>query len=102
MAVVLDHAVRIEADAGHAVGLRLQVGPDVHPGVLNQTKNGLFCLDRLVDERRGVAEDLLVDRLHALPGERAGVLDCCGPSALTLVWRTPRGPYFFLNSGSFG
>ncbi len=42
---------------------------------LYQTKNGLFCCVRPIDEvhRRGV--ELLVHRLHALSGQRPGVLD---------------------------
>ena len=31
-AVVLDHAVGVDAEPGLALGLRLEVGPDVHPG----------------------------------------------------------------------
>ena len=41
---------------------------------LNQTKNGFLALVRAVDEVERGAEKLLVDRLHALLGERPGVL----------------------------
>ena len=64
----------------------------------HHTKNGLSSLTRVlheVERRRG---DLLVDGLHALLGQRAGVLDL----AVREEWITPRGPNFFLNSGSFG
>ena len=42
---------------------------------LNQQKNGLFGLVLPLDEAHCGAEEFLVHRLHALLGERAGVLD---------------------------
>ncbi len=38
-------------------------------------KNGLFVGARLVEELEGVRQDLVIDRLHPLGTERAGVLD---------------------------
>ena len=43
--------------------------------VLNQKKNGLLALLLASMNSSGVGEDLVVDGLHALAGERAGVLD---------------------------
>ena len=39
----------------------------------HQTKNGLSVLGRLVHEVERAGGDFLVDRLHALLGQRAGV-----------------------------
>ena len=61
-------------------------------------KNGLFACLRPLHEIERLRRDLLVDGLHPLPGQWAGVRDL--PSAK--LWITPRGPNCFLNSGSFG
>ena len=42
---------------------------------LNQTKNGLSALTWRSMKSLAAGEELLVDRLHALAGQRAGVLD---------------------------
>ena len=77
----------------------------------SQTKNGLSSALRLVDELERVVEDLVVDRLHALGIERAGVLDLLladlAPARLdgrvVLVgrpgWSMLRGPTLSLSSG---
>ena len=75
LAVVLDHAVRIEAQAGFALGLLLQARPDVHARGIPPDEKRLVGLVSLVDELKRPLGDLLVDRLHPPFGERAGVLD---------------------------
>ena len=66
----------------------------------HHTKNGLPSLCALSMNASAAGGDLLVDRLHALLGQRAGVLDLA--AVALALWITPRGPNFFLNSGSFG
>ena len=79
--------------------------------VLSQTKNGLpasFCrLDEILRRR----DEIVVAGLHALLGERAGILDLCLPtlpqrgssvgSSLSVAQEciTPRGPNFFRKFG---
>jgi hypothetical protein len=75
VAVVLDHAVGIDAETGLALRLGLEVRPDVHARGVPPHEERLAVLVRLIDEPEGPGRDLLVDRLHALLGERAGVLD---------------------------
>ena len=79
-----------------------------------QTKNGLPAFVLPLDEVHGPVGDVVVDRLHPLLGQRAGVLDICLPtlpkrgstvgSSLSeaLQSSTPRGPNFARNAGSFG
>ena len=77
MAVVLDHAVGIVV-AGHAalaLHLRADVGEDVHPRRVHpgeERRAGVVLALHEVDRGGG---RLVVDRLHALGGQRAGVLD---------------------------
>src|SRR5207247_1954254 len=71
--VVLDHAVRIDAEAGLVSGCRLETGPDVHAGRVEPREERLLVPVRAVDEVGGGLEELLVHRLHALLVERAGV-----------------------------
>ena len=64
----------------------------------HQMKNGLFaCLARCHEVER-LGRDFLIDGLHPLL--------VSGPVSVILppakLWITPRGPNFFLNSGSFG
>src|SRR5215470_845695 len=73
--VVLNHAVRVEADARAALGGRLQMRPHVHARGVEPDEERLARLRRLVHEGALRGEDLLVDGGHACPGERAGVVD---------------------------
>ncbi len=113
--VVLDHAVGVNAEAGLALALWLEVRPDVHAGGVPPDEERLAVLVRLVHEVQRALGDLFVDRLHALLGQRAGVLarsacptakawvgggDC--PLSVAVHFKTPRGPNIALNSGSFG
>ena len=72
---MLDHAVGVNAEARLAVGFFLQVGEDVHAGRVPPEKEGFVVLGRPFHEVEGLGVDLLVDGLHALAGQRAGVLD---------------------------
>ena len=74
-AVVLDHAIGIDADAGDALGRGLEVGPDVHPGGVPPQEERLARGVRPLDEVERALGHLHVDRLHPLLGQRAGVLD---------------------------
>ena len=74
LTVVLDHAVGVDAEAGHALRRGLQPGPDVHAAGVEPGEERLVRFVRPVDEVEGGAEELLVDRLHARDVERAGVL----------------------------
>jgi hypothetical protein len=76
--VVLDHPVRLEAEARLPVRLLLEVGEDVHPGGVEPGEERLPRLYRALHEVLGRLEELPVDRLHALLGQRPRVLD---PSA---------------------
>src|SRR5262249_57981964 len=66
---------RIDAEAGLALGVLLQMRPDVHARGVPPDKERLADLVLFLHERERGSRDLLVDRLHALLGERAGVLD---------------------------
>src|SRR5258707_12469793 len=50
------------------------MGPDVHAGRVEPDEERLAVADGAVDEVRRGLEKLFVDRLHALLGERPGVL----------------------------
>ena len=52
-----------------------QVRDDVHARRIQPEEEGLVVRPRLVDELERVGEDLVVDGLHPLRTERAGVLD---------------------------
>ena len=75
--VVVDHGVVIErlvlARPGRGSGLG--VGPQMHVGRVDPAEERLAVLVLSLDQvlRRG--DELVVARLHALAGERAGVLD---------------------------
>jgi hypothetical protein len=73
--VVLDHAVGVDAQAGLALGLLLEVRPDVHAGGVPPQEERLALALRVGHEAHGLAGELLVHRLHALDVERPGQLD---------------------------
>src|SRR5262249_38312421 len=72
--VMLHHAVRIDAEPRLSLGRWLEVGPDVHAGRVEPHEEWLAVADSTVDEFRCGLQKFFVDRLHPLPGERAGVL----------------------------
>ena len=74
--VVVDHGVVIRALelARLAQAFRLGVGAQVHVGEVHPDEGGLACLVLALDEVDGAVGDVVVDRLHALLGQRAGIL----------------------------
>ena len=77
--VVLDHAAAVEVVAarllrGKVPVLRPQVRVQVHAAGVEPGEPGLALRLRALDEGDGRVDELVVHRLHALDGERAGVL----------------------------
>ena len=75
VAVVLDHAVGVDADARLAQRLLLQMREDMHARRIEPHEERLLSLDLALDEVLAGREEFLVDGLHALGVERTGVLD---------------------------
>ena len=75
MHVMLDHAVRILVLAGNAAQFLLYMGAEMHARPVPPHEERLFRFVSPVDEVEGAGQRLLVDRLHTLLGQRAGVLD---------------------------
>ena len=76
--VVLDHAVGVLGPGGQArrvAALGLHVGAAVHPGAVAPAEERLAGLRLPLDVVDGRVRRLVVDRLHPLLGQRAGVLD---------------------------
>src|ERR1700742_4661933 len=71
---MLDHAVWVDAKAGLALRFSLEAGPDVHPARIEPHEERLFVAIGAIDETHRRIEKFFVDRLHALLGERPGVL----------------------------
>jgi len=74
-AIVQDHGVVVETLAAEALRLFGDVGAEVHVGGVPPHKEGFALGVGLFDELDGAIGDVVVDGLHALLGERAGVLD---------------------------
>ena len=72
---MLDHAVGVFVLAAGADPLRLDVRAEVHPRGVPPAEERGARLHLPLDVVLGRGERLLVDRLHPLAGERAGVLD---------------------------
>ena len=73
--IVLDHAIGVDAQAGLARRLLLQMREDMHPGRVPPQEERLVRLLRAVHEVQCLGRDLLVDRLHALARQRTGIGD---------------------------
>ena len=73
--VMVDHRVVIRALElpRLAQARRLGVGAEVHVGEVHPDQGGLAGLVLALDEIDGARGDVVVDRLHALLGQRAGV-----------------------------
>ncbi len=81
--VVLDHAVRVLAlTVAQAAVLVLDVRAEVHARRVPPEEEGLIAAGHLLEVLERAPGDLVVDRLHALLGERAGVLDLLRPVGL--------------------
>ena len=68
----------------------------------HQQKKGLPALRLPLDEVLGGGHGLVVDGLHALLGQRAGVLDGLAALAVRLCTENATRTEFLRNSGSFG
>ena len=74
LAVVLHHAVSEDAEPGDALARFLQMGVEVHARGRQPGKPGRAGFRVAFDEVHGAADELLVGGLHALLGQRTGVL----------------------------
>jgi hypothetical protein len=102
VAVVLQHAVGLNAEAGLPLGLFLEVRQMCMRLVLNQVKNGLLSLWAFLMKFTAHPRNSssIVSMRFLVSGPVSSIL--CVPSALAQEWITPRGPNFFRNAGSFG
>ena len=73
LAIVLHHAVRVDAQPSLALRLWSEAGPDVHAGRVEPGEERLLVSVGAVDEVERRCQELLIHRLHALLGKRAGV-----------------------------
>ncbi|MCY1415003.1 hypothetical protein D9M71_304700 [compost metagenome] len=73
--VVLDHAIRVQANPRLALGLFLQVGPDMHARTVEPDEKRLVGFVRLVDEVLGGLHQFVVDGFHTLARQGTGVFD---------------------------
>src|SRR5437899_12670265 len=70
---MLDHAVGIDAETGFPLRLGFETGPDMHAARIEPREERFLLLVRAVDEVERRLQKLLVHRLHAFLGQRAGV-----------------------------
>ena len=84
MRIVLDHAVRILVLAGDPAVCCLHVGAEVHPCRVPPAEERLAGILLAGDEVLCGSKGLLVDGLHSLLGQRAGVLDGLAALAVRL------------------
>ncbi len=89
--VVVDHHIVIgalpAARLPDALGLGMRA--EMHVGEVHPDEERLARLVLSLDEVGGARGDVVVDRLHPLPGQRPGVLDRCVPicrSGLAMLW----------------
>ena len=83
--VVLDHAVAVFVLPGDAAMFRLHVGAEVHARGVPPAEERLPGLGLPRDELLGGGDDFVINGLHALLGERAGVLDGLAALAVGLA-----------------
>ena len=101
-AVVLDHAIGIEADAGDALRRGLEVGPDVHPGGVPPQEERLARggARSMKSSAPSVTSTSTVFIRFLVSGPVSSIV--CVPSGLAIDLITPRGPNLSLKVGSFG
>ena len=99
--VVVDHRVVVLRlpPSGLAAALGLVVGAEVHVRRVEPHEERRLRGVLAVDEVAGAVEELVVDRLHPLLRERAGVLDLLAAVGVAQQCSTPRGPKFFWKLG---
>jgi len=83
VAIVLDHAVRIDAQAGLPFAFLLEVRPDVHARGVPPEEERLVRLLRPLHIIQRELGDFVVNRLHAFDGQRA---------VITIFWCRPGWP----------
>jgi hypothetical protein len=66
MTVMFDHSVGIDSQTGDTLGLRLQVGKDMHSGRVPPQEEWLLLRHRPIHEVECAGEGFLVNCLHAL------------------------------------
>ena len=99
--IMFDHAVRIEAESGLALRGGLEVRPDVHARRVEPHEERLLVAYRAVDEILRGLHKFFVNRLHALPGQRPGILALLlapGAKAGIVAGRISRGRDAFEHS----
>ena len=92
VAVVLDHAVGVFGPGGQprlVAMLGAHMSAQVHAGAVEPAEERLVGLGLPLDEVDARRPSLVVDRLHALAGQRAGVLDrlLADPAAARVLGR---------------
>ena len=100
---------------GLANAFWLDMRAKMHVGEVNPHKKGRVCLCLSLDVVRRPLRHVVVDGFHSLFGQRSGVFDDLLANSsetringrvvtigLALQSKTPRGPYFARNAGSFG
>src|SRR5262245_35147190 len=93
LSIMLHHAIRIDAEPRPSLRFGLEMRPDVHAGRIEPDEERLAVVLRAIDEIKRRLEEFLVDRLHALFGERTGVLASLfapGAKAWIIAWRVGR------------
>jgi hypothetical protein len=91
--IVIEHRVvilRLPAP-GAANAFGFGVGAEMHVGGVEPDEERGLRIVLAADEIHGGVAELLVDGLHPLLGQRAGVLDALGAIGLAHVCSTPRG-----------
>src|SRR5207253_2779362 len=100
VAVMLDHPVGIDAEAGLALAFRLQAGPDVHAGRVPPQEErlvGLFCV-RHEAQGLSVNSSSTVSMRFLSSAPVSSILWV--PSGFAQAWITPRVAYLLIISGS--
>jgi len=86
--VVFDHTVGVFILSGDATQFLLYMGAEVHAGTTPPHKPGLAGLVLFFDEVDSGIGGLVIDGLHALLGQRAGILDLAASRAVDHATRT--------------
>ena len=85
--VVLDHRIGVKSQPRLAQILLLDVGEVVHARRVEPDEERLVILLGALQIIAACRENLFVDRLHALLGQRAGVLDCLSALAVGFAFQ---------------
>ena len=94
MHVVLDHAVGVFILARDTAQFRFDMGAEVHARAVPPHKPGFAGFGTVCNEGDGLVGGVVIHGLHALFGQRSGVLDLLRAVRQAQEWITPRGPNF--------